>query len=534
MAQNLRNLLDMTDSTWRVPGYVVERVLGTGGSGEVWRARVKATGEPVALKRIPVRDRPSLLAARSEAAILSALDHRHLIRLHDCIVDSHGAQDAVVLVLDLAAGGSLAQLLERRGRLTCGEAVTALAPVGAAIAYAHGAGVVHGDITPANILFTEAGVPMLADLGVARLRGELTAVRSTPAYLDPAVAAGSLPTSSSDVFMLGAVAVHVLTGGRLWCGDTAEQLLVSARHSDLSEVPARLAAAQVPESVCAVVLRALAVDPAQRGTAADFALDLRHSCQPAAVELTAGRADDPGLRPAPTYGIGPSSRGPLPARGERSRRRRVDPRVRRFGLRRRRVVVLAGAICVTAALAGAVVLVWPRTAAPAAGSGVPLTLSPGTTTPTAAASTSSPTPAPKPESTSVSASAVPTVLDLASATQVLLALDRTRANAFAARDATLLARIYPSGPLLAQDTALLQKLVPVGCGLIGVHTSYRAVHVLSRRPGQTIVQATAELAASALVCAGNPVAKADSSGPARLRITLVRAGTRYLISDITR
>ena len=185
----MRICLPCAGMTWKLPGYVVEELLGYGGSGEVWRGHASSTGAPVALKRLPVSDAAQAQAARAEAALLSTLDHPHLIGLHELVP----AGDAVVLVLDLADGGSLADLLARRGRLTPGETITALAPIGAALAYAHDEGVVHGDVTSANVLFTAAGLPLLADLGVARIIGDASPANSTPAYVDPSVASGCAP-----------------------------------------------------------------------------------------------------------------------------------------------------------------------------------------------------------------------------------------------------------------------------------------------------------------------------------------------------
>ena len=108
----------MTRAAWRMSGYRVEDLLGAGSSGEVWRGRVVATGAPVALKRCWLSDPTQRAAALSEAAMLSALDHPHLMKLHEL---RHVGDDAIVLVLDLASGGSLAALLARRGRLTLGE-----------------------------------------------------------------------------------------------------------------------------------------------------------------------------------------------------------------------------------------------------------------------------------------------------------------------------------------------------------------------------------------------------------------------------
>ncbi|WP_375483551.1 protein kinase [uncultured Jatrophihabitans sp.] len=289
------------NGAWRLRGYVVEGLLGHGGAGEVWRARVAATGEKVALKRLAVRDDAQVRRATAEAAKLTVLDHPHLVRLHALVPD----RTDVVLVLDLAEGGSLADLLAVRGRLTPGEVITAVAPVAAALAHVHAAGVVHGDVTPANILFTAGGNALLADLGVARLTGQDDDAESTPAYVDPGVAAGGIPSELSDVFMLAATALHALTGELPWPGPDAEQALAQARGGDLGPLPARLADAGVPEPMAAVLCRALDRNPGRRGTAAAFALDLRHSGVPVAVELDAGRVRrEPALRepvpPAPT------------------------------------------------------------------------------------------------------------------------------------------------------------------------------------------------------------------------------------------
>src|SRR4051812_9387130 len=115
---------------FKLRGYAVERLLGRGASGEVWRARVLSSGAPVALKRIPTADDQQRARARSEAALLCALEHPNLVRLHSVV----STADALVLVLDLADGGSLADLLSARGRLSVGEVITAISPVAAALA----------------------------------------------------------------------------------------------------------------------------------------------------------------------------------------------------------------------------------------------------------------------------------------------------------------------------------------------------------------------------------------------------------------
>src|SRR4051812_46266676 len=118
-----------------VPGYTLEALLGRGGSGEVWRAVPRRGGDPVAVKVLVAGD-PERQAR--EAALLGELDHPHLVRLIEVVHQPRrGGAARVALVLELLAGGSLAALLARPGRLRPGGGGTASAPVPAAPAPAH-------------------------------------------------------------------------------------------------------------------------------------------------------------------------------------------------------------------------------------------------------------------------------------------------------------------------------------------------------------------------------------------------------------
>ncbi|TFV58530.1 serine/threonine protein kinase [Geodermatophilus sp. DF01-2] len=274
-----------------VPGYRLEELLGRGGSGEVWRAVPRSGGPPVAVKLLVVGD-PERQAR--EAALLGELDHPHLVRLHEVVHEPRrGGQPRVALVLDLLAGGSLAALLARRGRLRPGEVVTALAPVAAALAHAHERGVVHGDLSPGNVVFTAEGRPVLTDLGVARVVGEDAAGEVAPAYVDPTVARGGAPGPASDVFGVAAAAFHALTGVAPWNAATpADTLRVAAEGTlpDLAEL-----APDAPPDLLATIGRGLSADPHDRGSAAAFALDLRHACRPEPVRLPRAGVPDEDL-----------------------------------------------------------------------------------------------------------------------------------------------------------------------------------------------------------------------------------------------
>jgi len=503
--------------TLRVPGYRVDELLGAGSSGEVWRGRMRSTGAAVALKRLPVADESRRRAAVAEAAVLSALDHAHLVRLYEVV----RLDDAIVLVLDLADGGSLGQLLAARHRLTAGETITALAPVAAAVAHAHAAGVVHGDISPANVLFTASGVPLLTDLGVARLLGDTQAVRTTPAYADPAVAAGYLPGPESDVFMLGAVALHALAGAPPWSGPDAAAVLAVAAAAESLDVEAPLAAADVPIPVAKVVRRALSLDPSRRGTAAEFALDLRASGHPVAVELSAGRARaavpvvDPGSSSVVVGGEPAFTRGVrLPSALDRPVGRHRVPHLPPAPPRRLVVAAAALGLATSGALLG-----WHLTGrghdgtAAAAPTPHPAAAVPRPASPTASPS-ASPTASPRPAPVRQGAPPSPV-------RQVLAELDARRASAFAHRNPSALADVYASRVLLARDQALLRAAVPVGCGLAGAHTRYTSVDVVARHGAETTVRVTASLPGSTLVCGGDATQRVDPVPSRRLQIVLV-------------
>jgi serine/threonine protein kinase len=551
----------MEQAHWTVPGYLLDTPLGNGPASEVWRGRAAGSLHPVALKRIELHHVTELVSARSAAALLVELDHPHLIRLHEFIPTG----TAAVLVLDLAAGGSLADLLEERGRLAASEVIAALEPIAAALAYLHGSGVVHGDVSPANVLFTEVGLPMLADLGVARLHGDTSSVHSTPAYIDPGVAAGFLPGPESDVFMLAGVAVHALTGTELWRGGAVEHVLLMALTANLGDLDARLDAAAVPDQLQAVLRRALAIEPARRGSAAEFALGLRQCAEQdavrrptvpiavkaessdvvhlptgsvtAAVETPTATADeiDPPGRPRferPAAGTDHLRQGEI---ARSTRRSRGGHRYRRSIWDRfaTRWVVAAG--CVGAVLVGAGVAWGISGADTKHPAGASATSSTADITPAPAVDgavetlevgSTSPTSGGFGATTAVGISA-------ADASNVLIQLDAIREQAFARRAPLLLTGVYEPGVLLDEDTASLERIVPPGCGLEGVHTAYSNVQVTARSGSEVDLTAQATLSPSVLFCNGVAKAQAPGSGPSTLHITLVGSGTHYLIHSVS-
>ncbi|HEV7869802.1 MAG TPA: serine/threonine-protein kinase [Modestobacter sp.] len=514
-----------------VPGYTLEARLGRGGSGEVWRAVPRRGGPPVAVKVLVAGD-PERQAR--EAALLGELDHPHLVRLLEVVHQpQRGGAPRVALVLELLPGGSLAALLARRGRLRPGEVVTAIAPVAAALAHAHGNGVVHGDLSPGNIVFTGEGRPVLTDLGVARVLGETAAGEVTPAYVDPTVARGGAPGPASDVFGVAAAAFHALTGIAPWNAATPGDTLTVAADGllpDLAEL-----APDAPPELIAVIGRGLAADPHDRGSAAAFALDLRHACRPEPVRLPVDGVADADL--------GATGRGPrtelthqVPGRRPRPAPVITEPPGRQelwraavrgwsAGLPTRR---LAAVGLVVVALTG---IGWALRGS--TGAGVP-----DTRAGAAVAAASSAVPAPEgvgdppgePRTVPTTAEEWRGMVD---------GLYRRRAEAFATASPELLREVYVAGSaLLAADTELARGMAGAGEVLRGFAPAVEKV---------TAVESDGERVRLDLVDSWPgyevvPAARADGAalrtGAGRaatgVRMVLVRAGDGWLIESAER
>lgn len=280
-----------------VPGYALGEFLGRGSSAVVWAGTSAATGELVAVK-VFAGDRPSarrgqvLAATERELTLSRRFKTAHLVRARESLELDDGR---VALVLDLADAGSLRDVVTIRGALPLGEVVTTVTPLATALAELAEAGVVHGDVAPANVLFTGEGRPVLADLSAAWLvdDGWPETVVGTTGFIAPEVIAGRPPTPSSDVWSLGALLWYSRTGGGTppgWVGDLhwghapAEPAIGGGTTQDVSEA--------VGPELRPLVLRMLADDPDARPTAAEAALAIYRLATPEPVVLV-GRHPDP-------------------------------------------------------------------------------------------------------------------------------------------------------------------------------------------------------------------------------------------------
>jgi predicted Ser/Thr protein kinase len=250
--------------------YEIIDVIASGGMATVWRAHDTRLDRAVALKRphpAPAGD-DSHRRFEREARAAAALSHPHLVTVYDVGHDESGPY----LVMELIEGPTLAQVSESLDRR---EALELVANIADALATIHAAGIVHRDVKPANILISERG-PKLTDFGVAL---DVDAERlttggmvfATPRYASPEQLAGRTVSPAGDVFSLGAV-LYELIAGEAPFGD------------DRSLPPPPVG----DDGLDRLLAQALALDPADRPTASEFATSLRRLLPTVPVVTGAG------------------------------------------------------------------------------------------------------------------------------------------------------------------------------------------------------------------------------------------------------
>ncbi|QDT31152.1 protein kinase domain-containing protein [Thalassoglobus polymorphus] len=208
-----------------VGGYDVLRCLGEGSFGMVWLARERKTGRHVAIKFFTNRRGLDWTLLTREVEKLAALDtSRDVVRLIDVGWD----HDPPYFVMEYLPRESVASLLEA-GPIPVAQAVEITKSVARALVHAHGAGILHCDIKPANILLDHGDEARLGDFGQSRLTSDQSPALGTFYYMAPEQATmDAIPGVRWDVYALGAVLYHMLTGATPYQSDEAEQLIAKA------------------------------------------------------------------------------------------------------------------------------------------------------------------------------------------------------------------------------------------------------------------------------------------------------------------
>jgi hypothetical protein len=225
--------------------YRLQGVLGQGSFGTVWRAVHNPTGRKVALKLLHRQLAADPLVFRrfmAEIAVLSEIDHPHVVHIYD-----YGNSEGTPwFAMELVLGESLAGQLKRRASLDPASALELAAQVARGLSACHAAGVIHRDLSPGNILVAN-GRALVSDLGLAlRVPADATSgqrtqthVEGTILYMSPEQISGGRLSFASDVFSLGSVLYHCLTGGSPFRAHSLPETIDNvrmARYRPLREV----------------------------------------------------------------------------------------------------------------------------------------------------------------------------------------------------------------------------------------------------------------------------------------------------------
>jgi len=302
--------------------YLLEERLGSGGMGDVWRARHVALEREVAIKVLRSEHADNRdIAARflKEARTANLVRHPNVVDVLDVGQDDEGAP---FLVQELLVGQDLGRYAtDKGGSLPVDEALRILLPVIDAVAFAHAKGVVHRDLKPENVFLAREGsklVPKLLDFGISQVASapRMTAsgvALGTPAYMAPEQIKGTrLVDARTDVWALGVMLHEVLSGALPFAGETSADMFVQIATE--KPIPLEQAVPGIPRGLARVVAKCLRRAPDERFADARAMLqELRSIASGGEIEMISL----PSEAPPPAAASQPSARELAPTQAAR-------------------------------------------------------------------------------------------------------------------------------------------------------------------------------------------------------------------------
>jgi serine/threonine protein kinase len=252
----------------RIGKYPVLRRLGQGATSEVWLCNDPFNARDVAVKlafnealRHPERGRVYRKLFLTEASLAGKLQHPHICEIYDAVAE----ENQHYIVMEYVAGGTLEKFCRTDGLLPVDRAVEIAFKCTRALEFAHRLGIIHRDIKPANILYTGETDVKLTDFGAALIAsGDTTQVSAvgSPAYMSPEQVREQPLDHRTDVYSMGVVLYHLLTGRLPF--QAVNNFSLIYQITSVEPEPPSAYRPQIPPAVEAIVLRAMQKDPGRR------------------------------------------------------------------------------------------------------------------------------------------------------------------------------------------------------------------------------------------------------------------------------
>jgi len=293
--------------------YRLTEEIGRGGMGIVYKATQVTLNRTVAVKMLP-HDLASsgeyLARFAREAETLASLQHPNIVHIYD-VEEVDGNH---FIIMEYVGGPPLTKRLQAQGRLDPREVRSISVALASALEAAHRKEIIHRDIKPDNILFSEDGTPKLTDFGIARMRDSNVKTQTgvmlgTPYYMSPEQVSGATVVAASDVYSLGVVMYEMLSGRVPFTADTP--VAVALKHLQEAATPIGRLVPTVPPDLGAIVDRAMAKDVATRfdsATSIESALtrldlDVSHAAAPITECPRCGASLQVGFRACPSCAL---------------------------------------------------------------------------------------------------------------------------------------------------------------------------------------------------------------------------------------
>ena len=348
-----------------IADFIIRRAIGQGGMGTVYLSHQITLDRPAALKILAesyANNAEFVALFIKEARAAAKLNHPHIVQAY-----AVGEDDGLLyFAMENIDGETMKDVLEREGVIPVDQALNIIQQIAEALNYAWiEQKLIHCDIKPDNIMLTSTGRAKLADLGLARVTGDMSdadddEVMGTPQYISPEALTGAPMDTRSDIYSLGATFYQFVTGRLAFDGGSAAE--IAKKHLTEPLIPPRSVNKDIPETVSRIIMKMMAKNPAMRyQDASELIDDLRNARRgklagPSTESEILSAGSKPAARVARPVGGGTVLDGAVDRQNDRARNIYNLKKRQQDEARKTRVVILIACLVLLVSLVAAGVL----------------------------------------------------------------------------------------------------------------------------------------------------------------------------------